>query len=341
MFIRRPKVSICMRNYNYSHLIGKAIQSVLDQSYSDFELLIIDDCSVDNSEQVVKDFSDCRIKFHRNEKRLGNVPSLNKCLELAVGDYIAILDSDDMLTPGSLERRVNILNIYSNVGLVYSGIEILDVEIGTPRRFLPFDVKHIAHGEIEFKHLALLGNYIYWQTAMFRKNLFDELGKFDETIKYSSAWEMWLRMSLKCDVAYVPECLACKYEHMQNISANFNITNQIGMEEYGVLTTIFSSLPQDKAHLNYMKPLAKRSLAATMLRRGFRNLSSGRGALARRNAGLAVAIDDRVLLDWKLYVILLASLTGSNARLIRKLPLSLVLRAGRYRGWPRQFPCIQ
>jgi hypothetical protein len=333
-------ISVCMRNYNYGHVLARAIQSVLNQTCADFELVIVDDCSTDNSAEVAGAFTDKRLKFHQNAQRIGSVANLNRCLDLARGDYICILDSDDVLLPRSLETRARVLDNHADVGFVFSGLEVVDGEGSTAREFVPFDGPHIVDGQVEFRHLAILGNYVYWQTAMFRKELCDRLGRFDETIDYSSAWALWLRMCLHGQVAYLPECLARKYEHPHNLSAEFDGTNRAGMEEYRVLSRVFSSLPPHAIHLASLKPLAFRSLAAAMQRRAFRNLCQGQAALARRNVGLAVAVDDSILLDWKSYVIFLASLAGTRAKVMASLPSRLVLRGAGYRGWPRPFPCV-
>jgi glycosyltransferase involved in cell wall biosynthesis len=90
-----PKVSVIIITYNRADLLSRAINSVLFQDYQDFELLIIDDASTDNTSEIVRAFNDNRIKYYLNEKNLGIAKSRNKGISLAVGEYIAMLDSDD------------------------------------------------------------------------------------------------------------------------------------------------------------------------------------------------------------------------------------------------------
>src|SRR3989339_2231957 len=94
----KPKISINMVTYNRAHYIAEAIVSVLAQSFHQWEMIIIDDGSIDNTERIVKDFmdKDDRIKYFKNEKNLGVVKSRNLALEKSVGKYIAVLDSDDV-----------------------------------------------------------------------------------------------------------------------------------------------------------------------------------------------------------------------------------------------------
>ena len=103
------KVSICIPSYNCGAFVGKTIQSVLGQTYQDFEIIIVDDCSTDNSEEVVRSFKDPRIRFFKNEKNLGMVPNTNKALKLARGELIGILHPDDYYDPKMIETALRCL----------------------------------------------------------------------------------------------------------------------------------------------------------------------------------------------------------------------------------------
>ena len=96
--VMAPKISVCIPTYNYAHYISFAVESVLNQQFTDFELIIVDDCSKDNTEEVVSRFLyDKRVSFEKNERNLGLVGNWNKCLSKARGEYIKFVFADDML----------------------------------------------------------------------------------------------------------------------------------------------------------------------------------------------------------------------------------------------------
>ncbi|MBE5978966.1 MAG: glycosyltransferase [Paenibacillaceae bacterium] len=113
-----PKISVIMPLYNAEQFVSKAIESILQQSYKDFELLIVDDCSTDNSLDIVSKIRDSRIKIVRNEKNEGISFSRNRGLALASGEYIALMDDDDLTVPFRFDTQVNYLNVHSDIDVV-------------------------------------------------------------------------------------------------------------------------------------------------------------------------------------------------------------------------------
>ena len=114
-----PKVSVVIPTYNYAGFLDETIQSVLSQTYTDYELIIVDNHSTDNTEEVVKKYlHDSRIKFYRNPSNLGLVGNWNRCLELASGEYIKFLCADDKFHPRILEKYVPIMDQFPNVSLI-------------------------------------------------------------------------------------------------------------------------------------------------------------------------------------------------------------------------------
>ncbi len=114
-----PKVSVLMPVYKtYEKYLREAIESILNQTYTDFEFLILDDCPEDNREEIVKSYKDKRIKYSKNEKNLGITPSRNKLIEMAKGEYLAVMDHDDISLPRRFEKQVMYLDTHPNVGVV-------------------------------------------------------------------------------------------------------------------------------------------------------------------------------------------------------------------------------
>ena len=136
----RPKptptrsVSVCLPTYNGANYIEEALRSILNQTYQDFELLIVDDGSTDATLDIVQSFSDPRIQLHRNPARLGIPANWNRCLELAGGAFVCVFHQDDVMLPENLERKVHLLSTDETVGFVHSGVETL-VEEEAPSSF--------------------------------------------------------------------------------------------------------------------------------------------------------------------------------------------------------------
>src|SRR5687768_7682840 len=119
-----PKVSILIPTFNYGRYLDEAIQSALQQTFRDFELIIVDNNSTDNTKEMISQYlSDERIRYYRNETNIGLVNNFNRCLELATAPYIKFLLADDILHPELLEMFVQILDEYETVALVTSDSE--------------------------------------------------------------------------------------------------------------------------------------------------------------------------------------------------------------------------
>ena len=324
---KNPKVSVCMPNYNYGRFIGQAIQSVLDQTFTDFEIIIVDDASTDNSVSVIKNFSDERIKFYQNEKNIGRVKNINKCLSLASGEYVTLLPSDDIYLPTSLEKSVEILDSNPEVGLAYSSGGTIDEDGVVIREHHPFSQDYIINGEEEFKRL-IFANHISVLTAMVRRECYTTLGVFNEAVTGGADWEMWLRISLNnYDIAFITEVLAYNRKHSGNVSIYHSRTNLSGMNNYRVVKTVFSKLSPEKKHLSYLEPEVVKALARSMLASAGANLVMEQSSLARRNISLAIAIDDGILKDWRTYVTFIATFTGVCIPFLKKQLPNFVKRA--------------
>jgi len=123
------KFSICIPNYNYSKYIGETIQSVLDQSYTNFEIIVADNASDDNSISVIKSFNDDRIRVVKNNYNIGFSPNLDKATESAIGDYMILLSSDDLMLPDALSTFARNIDQYDGLNqplVLISSINIID-----------------------------------------------------------------------------------------------------------------------------------------------------------------------------------------------------------------------
>jgi len=202
-----PKVSVIIPTYNRAHLIGRAIKSVLNQTFQDFEIIVVDDGSTDNTREIVKSFVDKRIRYYYHEKNKGYPEALNKGLNLARGSYIAFQDDDDEWFPEKLYRQMMIFkNAKKKTGVVYSGFwKIKDGK----KLYIPST--HVIQKEGNIHEELLKGNFIGMPTSIVKRECFDKVGMFDTTISCLQDWDLWIRISKYYEFKYIPEPLVISY----------------------------------------------------------------------------------------------------------------------------------
>ena len=212
--LKNPKVSVVIPTYNRAHLIGRAIKSVLNQTYQDFEIIIVDDGSTDNTEEVVKSFNDERIRYIQHKKSRGSAATRNTGIKASKGKYIAFQDSDDEWLLGKLQKQMEIFkNAEKKVGVVYTGF--WRIENGKKIYIPSFKVKQ-KKGDIHKE--ILKGNFISPQTTVVKKECFHVSGMFDEQLVSRHDWELWIRISKKWHFEFIDEPLVNVYRTPDSIS---------------------------------------------------------------------------------------------------------------------------
>jgi len=215
----RPKVTVLMSVYNGAKYIREAIDSILNQTFKDFEFLIIDDGSTDSSAEIIRSYSDPRIRLIRNEKNIGLTRSLNKGLKLATGQYIARMDADDISLPCRLETQGRFLDEHPRVGLIsssYIKINVAGEEIG----FQKFSTEND-----EIKKRLLRFNYFCHPSAVFRRECIARVGAYREQFELVEDYDLWLRIAEEFEVANIEEPL-CKYRITAESISNSRKTQQ-------------------------------------------------------------------------------------------------------------------
>lgn len=124
--LANPKISVIIPSYNHANFVGEAIESVLNQTFEDFELIIIDDFSKDDSIEKILEYKDSRIKFYKNDENMGATYSVNKIINIALGNYIALLNSDDVWELDKLKKQVFILDNNKDIGAVFSNVKFIN-----------------------------------------------------------------------------------------------------------------------------------------------------------------------------------------------------------------------
>jgi glycosyltransferase involved in cell wall biosynthesis len=217
---KKPTVSVIIPTYNRAHLIGRAIESVLNQTYQDFELIIVDDASTDNTEYLIKEFQqkDKRISYSKHDRNKGGSAARNTGIKTSKGQYIAFQDSDDEWLPGKLEKQMEILEKASQeVGVIYTAFWRVK---GDKKQYIPSEKVLKKEGDI---HNELLkGNFITTQSIVVRKDCLEKVGYFDENLPRLQDWELVLRLSEKYIFKFIDEPLLSSYYNDESISADNN-----------------------------------------------------------------------------------------------------------------------
>src|SRR5262245_59564990 len=185
-----PKVTVIIPTFNRARYLAEAIGSVLGQTFADYELIVVDDGSTDETSAVLAGFGDSRLRVLRQENR-GISAAMNIGLQAARGEYVARLDSDDVWFADLLERETAVLDSRPDVGVVYAKAQVMS-ENGAPR-------EHYVGLPLRYPDDALLS--LAWVdatcniTVLARRSCFDSVGPYDETFRTHEDWDMWLRMA--------------------------------------------------------------------------------------------------------------------------------------------------
>lgn len=203
-----PTVSVIIPTYNRERLLPKAIESVLAQSFSDFELLIIDDGSTDNTQAVIEGFNHTQIHYIRHSNNRGECAARNTGIAMARGAYIAFLDSDDEWLPSKLAKQVALFEkMPAKVGAIYTWLKIIDgkTQLETLR-------KSILRGDVSQN--LLYKNFIGTpSTLMIKRHCLQQTEGFDARLRCCGDWDMWLQLSCHCEFEFIPEALVQYHDH--------------------------------------------------------------------------------------------------------------------------------
>lgn len=208
--LRIPKISVIMPLYNGEKYLKEAIDSILHQTYADFELLLIDDASSDNTENVIRSYNDNRIVYIKNEENLGLIKTLNKGLNFAKGEFIARMDQDDIADVTRFKKQINLFEKNPDLGVCGTwftcfGDQIKERVLDHPEN--DEDIKISLLGRSTLGH----------PTVMMRKSAIQDL-RYDENYTSAEDYEFWIRLSRVTKLQNIPESLLQYRFHDSNIS---------------------------------------------------------------------------------------------------------------------------
>lgn len=197
---RKVRISVVMSVYNGEEYLDASVKSILSQTFSDFELIIIDDCSTDGSSEMLASLSesDPRIRLLRNESNLGLTKSLNAGIRSAKGEYVARMDADDICMPDRLELQLAFMSSDPSLDLIYADTLLIDKNANPIcRSWRPNTVKKVLD-------CLEVHNFIPHPTVMFKKSTFDKVGGYDEQYLTGQDLNLWLRMrEQRCRFGYL------------------------------------------------------------------------------------------------------------------------------------------
>jgi hypothetical protein len=221
-----PKVSVVVPNYNHARFLRQRIESVLGQTFRDFEVILLDDCSTDESRSILSEYAaDPRVKIEFNKKNSGSTfRQWNKGVQLAKGEFVWIAESDDYADKNLLERLVATLDAEPSIAFAYcrswrvSAEDHLDGFADSYLNGRRWTANYCADGREECRNFFVVYNTIPNASAvLFRKDAYELVGGADESLRLCGDWKLWAAMALTGRVAYLGEPLNYFRFHDQSV----------------------------------------------------------------------------------------------------------------------------
>jgi glycosyltransferase involved in cell wall biosynthesis len=209
-----PKVSVIICVYNGANTIARTLESVLNQTFTDFELLIINDGSKDHTLDVISQFTDARIQVYSYHNS-GLATSRNRGLAQAAGDYIAFIDADDLWSADKLKSQVKVLEASPKAGVAYSWVDRID----EGDRIICQGGHHTAAGNV-LAYLLLADITDSGSNALIRKSAFVEVGNYEESMPSGQDWDLAIRLATRYEFVVVPRSQVFYRASSCSISAN-------------------------------------------------------------------------------------------------------------------------
>ncbi len=218
----RPKISLIMPVFNREHYLHEAVDSILQQTYPDFEFIIIDDGSQDGSLEIIRSYQDKRIRFLQNSKNLGVAKTLNLGISLAQGPFIARMDSDDISLPTRLEEQIRFMEVNSEIAACGTWVEYFG-------RQVPFLEKNLLKEPADSESIRcsfLFNCVLKHPSVMIRRSVLEHGAyTYNETLDRAEDYELWVRISKHHFLANLPKVLLRYRLHPHKVSQLYKESN--------------------------------------------------------------------------------------------------------------------
>jgi len=220
-----PKVSVVMASYNHEKYVAETIESVLSQTYQDFEFIITDDGSPDETVEIIKQNADPRIKLFCFPKNQGACVAMNNCIKEVKSEYIAIINSDDAWLPDKLEKQVKFLDEHPEYGAVFGYAQFIDDggnDLGYEHIYSRIFIQPNRTRFEWLRHFFLSGNCLCHPSALIRKHCYNEVGLYDERFAQLPDFDFWIRLCMKYEIFIMAENLVKfrLHKNQENVSGN-------------------------------------------------------------------------------------------------------------------------
>jgi len=325
---RGPRVSVCIPVYNGASYIRECIESVLAQTYGDFELIVADNCSTDDTETIVRSFMDPRVRYVRNARNLGLVGNANRCLQLASSEYVCLFHHDDLMLPQNLARKVAVLDAHPGVGFVHSNLLLVDETGRCVASGIWADQSrrdYVESGRVAFPQFLMAmprASSIFIGAVLARRSCYRRLGGFRDELPHCNDSEMWMRMMLFFDVACVGEPLVKYRVHQTSTSSSWGDSMSLPYlkEHYEAVRLLFERYGNEIPNRRRTWVAVSRAFARRAVDVASHALVSGNRALGQTALRRAVAMYAPITTTPGFWKAVAASIAGrGSVRLYRKM----------------------
>jgi glycosyltransferase involved in cell wall biosynthesis len=276
-----PLVSVCMPAYNAAQWLRETIESVLAQTYPNFELVISDNASTDSTVEIARSYSDPRIRVFESDRNVGHVANHSRVIELSRGEFVKFLHADDLLAPNCLEEMVAVAREDESIGLVFSS-RLLELYDSEGKEWLRMKTRHHERfrglersndGRVLFFQIVLAGIDDNWlgepSAVMIKRRAFEECGLFNRRVRESVDLELYLRIMLRYRVGFVDDTLCVHREHFESVTAADRPLNRNWLDRLWLLEGLLAdgALGPTRDMVYYMRRAALRRALRGQVRR--------------------------------------------------------------------------
>lgn len=241
-----PKISVILPVYNGEAYLRESLESVLLQTYKNFDFIICDDDSKDNSVKIIESYQDERIKFLKNQTNQGLFKTLNILIAEANSEYIRIWTQDDIMKPECLEQEIEFHQRHSEIGMTYCRRDPIDEHSQVISYILKDDTPDIISADlanqISFYHGSMPGNIA---TVMLKKSVLNNVGLFREDMIVAGDFEMWVRIMEHYPIGYIHQSLIKLRSHSAQFSRWRGINVVFMRENREIFATLMKRLPPE------------------------------------------------------------------------------------------------
>ena len=266
--VDEPLVSICIPTYNRAGMIRMAIESALAQTYPNIEVLVVDNASLDDTAVVVASYHDDRLKYIKNERNLGLFGNFNRCVELAAGEYIHILHSDDYIDADFTRVCMKFFYDHPTVGMTSTRARIVS---GDVERDIPCsDTDFILKAPEGFRRLLAARSFIACPSVMIRREVYRDVGLYSPEYPYSSDYYQYLKIARAHDIGFVSGTRVCYRQGEHSESFRFLFSSPQGyMDMIRIFLQIQIDLGSERDNYAVELQMAQRRFIHDCLFAGF------------------------------------------------------------------------